>query len=449
MEPLIKIFEADEPVLEKILRRKALDQSATAAVVAEVLSAVRGDGDAAVCALTARFGGPELRPDQLRVNDEEIKAAYGLVEENFLSSLRLAIKNITAYHQKQQANSWFKTDENGAILGQLVRPLRRVGIYVPGGKASYPSSVLMNAIPAKVAGVREIAMVSPPASDGSMNPYTLVAAAEVGISEIYKAGGAQAVAALAYGTASIPRVDKITGPGNIYVTLAKQQVYGQVDIDMLAGPSEVLIIADETADPGYVAADLLSQAEHDERASAILLTPSRELAGKVQEQVAGQAGRLGRYEIITHSLADYGAIVITGDIDQAFDLANQAAPEHLELMLAEPFRWLFKVENAGAVFMGHYSPEPVGDYLAGPNHILPTGGTARFYSPLGVDAFLKRTSLIAYNEPALEQVGADVINLAGVEGLSAHANAVRIRMKNCSKERGGFKQLQNTKLRED
>ncbi|WP_134218019.1 MULTISPECIES: histidinol dehydrogenase [Pelotomaculum] len=446
---MIKIFEADEPVLEKILRRKALDQSATAAVVAEVLSAVRGDGDAAVCALTARFGGPELRPDQLRVNDEEIKAAYGLVEENFLSSLRLAIKNITAYHQKQQANSWFKTDENGAILGQLVRPLRRVGIYVPGGKASYPSSVLMNAIPAKVAGVREIAMVSPPASDGSMNPYTLVAAAEVGISEIYKAGGAQAVAALAYGTASIPRVDKITGPGNIYVTLAKQQVYGQVDIDMLAGPSEVLIIADETADPGYVAADLLSQAEHDERASAILLTPSRELAGKVQEQVAGQAGRLGRYEIITHSLADYGAIVITGDIDQAFDLANQAAPEHLELMLAEPFRWLFKVENAGAVFMGHYSPEPVGDYLAGPNHILPTGGTARFYSPLGVDAFLKRTSLIAYNEPALEQVGADVINLAGVEGLSAHANAVRIRMKNCSKERGGFKQLQNTKLRED
>lgn len=433
MEPLIKIFEADEPVLEKILSRKNLDQSETAALVAEVLAAVRGGGDEAVCALTARFGGPALRPDQLRVHEEEIRAAYSLVDEDFLRSLRLAIKNITAYHQKQQASSWFKTDENGAVLGQLVRPLRRAGIYVPGGKASYPSSVLMNAIPAKVAGVREIAMVSPPASDGSMNPYTLAAAAEVGISEIYKAGGAQAVAALAYGTASIPRVDKITGPGNIYVTLAKQQVYGQVDIDMLAGPSEVLIIADETADPGYVAADLLSQAEHDERASAILLTPSRALAGKVQEQAARQAARLDRCAIIKRSLADYGAIVITGDIDQAFDLANQAAPEHLELMLAEPFRWLYKVENAGAVFLGHYSPEPVGDYLAGSNHILPTGGTARFYSPLGVDAFLKRTSLIAYNGPALAQVGADVIELAGVEGFSAHANAVRIRMENCSK----------------
>ncbi|MDD4237342.1 MAG: histidinol dehydrogenase [Desulfotomaculaceae bacterium] len=433
---MIKIFETDELVLEKIVHRKALDQSETGALVAEILAAVRGGGDEAVCAFTARFGGPELRPDQLRVTGEEIKAAYGLVEENYLGSLRLAIKNITDYHQKQQANSWFKTDENGAILGQLVRPLRRVGIYVPGGKASYPSSVLMNAIPAKVAGVREIAMITPPAVDGSLSPYTLVAAAEVGVTEIYKAGGAQAVAALAYGTASIPRVDKITGPGSIYVTLAKQQVYGQVDIDMLAGPSEVLIIADETADPAFIAADLLSQAEHDEMASAMLLTPCRELAGQVQEQVASQAAKLERCEIIKRSLAGYGAIVITGDIDQAFELANQAAPEHLELMLAEPFRWLFRVENAGAVFLGHYSPEPVGDYLAGPNHILPTGGTARFYSPLGVDAFMKRTSLIAYNGPALEQVGADVINLAGVEGFSAHANAVRIRLKNCSKERG-------------
>lgn len=436
MEPLIKIFASDELVLEKILGRKALDQSKTAAQVAEILAAVRNGGDEEICALTARFGGPALRPEQLRVTTEEIKAAYDLVEESVLSSLRLAIKNITAYHQKQQANSWFKTDENGVILGQLVRPLCRVGIYVPGGKAAYPSSVLMNAIPAKVAGVREIAMVSPPAADGSMNPYALVAASEVGISEIYKAGGAQAVAALAYGTASIPRVDKITGPGNIYVTLAKQQVYGQVDIDMLAGPSEVLIIADETANPGFVAADLLSQAEHDEMASAILLTPCRELAVKVQEQIAIQSARLERAEIIKRSLADYGAIVITGDIDRAFDLANLIAPEHLELMLAEPFRWLYRVENAGAVFLGHYSPEPVGDYLAGPNHILPTGGTARFYSPLGVDAFLKRTSLIAYNAPALEQVGADVINLAGVEGLSAHAGAVRIRMTNYSQEKG-------------
>lgn len=436
MEPLLNIFEANEPVLDKILHRKNLDQSETAALVAEILLAVRVGGDEAVCAFTARFGGPELRPDQLRVTGEEIESAYGLVEKDYLRSLRLAVKNITAYHQKQLANSWFKTDENGAILGQLVRPLRRVGIYVPGGKASYPSSVLMNAIPARVAGVREIAMVSPPAAGGSLNPYTLVAAAEVGLSEIYKAGGAQSVAALAYGTEFIPKVDKITGPGNIYVTLAKKQVYGQVDIDMLAGPSEVLIIADETADPAFIAADLLAQSEHDEMASAMLLTPCRELAGKVQEQVARQAAQLDRYEIIKRSLADYGAIVITDDIEQAFDLANQVAPEHLELMLAEPFRWLFKVENAGAVFLGHYSPEPVGDYLAGPNHILPTGGTARFYSPLGVDAFIKRTSLIAYNSSALEQVGADVIELAGVEGLSAHANAVRIRLKNCSKERG-------------
>lgn len=436
MEPFIKIFEADEPVIEKMLHRKALDHNKTAASVAEILASVRDGGDEAVCALTARFDGPKLRPDQLRVTEEEIKTAYTLVREDYLSSLRLAIKNITTYHQKQQANSWFKTDENGAMLGQLVRPLRRVGIYVPGGKASYPSSVLMNAIPARVAGVREIAMVSPPAADGSLSPYTLVAAAEVGINEIYKAGGAQAVAALAYGTASIPRVDKITGPGNIYVTFAKQQVYGQVDIDMLAGPSEVLIIADETADPAFVAADLLSQAEHDEMASAILLTPCRELAVKVQQEVTRQGALLERCEIINRSLADYGAIVITEDLDQAFNLANQAAPEHLELMLEEPFRWLFRVENAGAVFLGHYSPEPVGDYLAGPNHVLPTGGTSRFYSPLGVDAFLKRTSMIAYNRLALEQVGADVINLAGVEGLGAHANAVEIRMKKNCKEKG-------------
>lgn len=436
MEALIRIYEADEPVIEKIQRRKALDHRQTAALVAEILSEVRSGGDRAVCALTARFGGPELRPDQLKVTGAEIKAAYDLVEKSFLDSLRLAIQNITAYHQKQQANSWFKTDENGAILGQMVRPLRRVGIYVPGGKASYPSSVLMIAIPARVAGVRELVMVSPPAEDGLLNPYTLVAAAEVGISEIYKAGGAQAVAALAYGTESIPQVDKITGPGNIYVTLAKQQVYGQVDIDMLAGPSEVLIIADETADPGFVAADLLSQAEHDEMASAILLTPCYELAGKVQEEVARQAAGLDRREIIKKSLADYGAIVITGDIEHAFDLANRIAPEHLELMLAEPFRWLFRVENAGAVFLGHYSPEPVGDYLAGPSHVLPTGGTAKFYSPLGVDTFLKKTSLISYNSTALEQVAADVINLAGVEGFHAHANSVKIRLKNTKKIEG-------------
>ena len=430
----IRIIGPEDPALEQILKREHAGRELAAAAVAEVIAAVRARGDAAVCEYTARFGGPNLLPEMLKIGPGEIEAAYGMVDGRVLESIRLALRNITEFHKKQLVQSWFKTGKKGAIVGQMVRPLRRVGIYVPGGKASYPSSVLMNAIPARVAGVKEIAMATPPAIDGMVNPCTLVAAAEAGVTEIYRAGGAQAVAALAFGTATLARVDKITGPGNIYVTLAKQQVYGQVDIDMLAGPSEILIIADGTANPAYAAADLLSQAEHDEMASAVLLTPSRGLAEQVRDELARQAAVLPRSAIIARSLNQYGAIVVTADLAEAFDLANRFAPEHLELMVADPFSWLSRVENAGAVFLGHHSPEPVGDYVAGPNHVLPTGGTARFYSPLGVDTFLKKTSLIAYTRDALAGVGEDIVRLAETEGLHAHANSVRVRLENDKRE---------------
>ncbi|HPZ43910.1 MAG TPA: histidinol dehydrogenase [Bacillota bacterium] len=436
VEPIIKVVKSSDPLLEKLLERNFLAQVQAAELVNEVLTSVRTRGDTAVCDYTRRFGGPALQPADLKVKDEEIEAAYSLVGQDYLQSLRRALANITAFHRKQLQQSWFETQENGAILGQLVRPLERVGIYVPGGKASYPSSVLMNAVPAKVAGVKEIAMVTPPASDGSVNPYTLVAAAEAGVREIYKIGGAQAIAALAFGTAVVPRVDKITGPGNIHVTLAKRQVYGVVDIDMLAGPSEILIIADAKADPSFIAADLLSQAEHDEMASSVLLTPCGELAVRVQEEVARQLSLLDRRDIIESSLERYGAIVITVDLEEAFQLAGRFAPEHLEVMVDEPFHWLSRVKNAGAVFLGPHTPEPAGDYLAGPNHVLPTGGTARFYSPLGVDAFLKKTSLIAYTRAALDEEAEAIVKLAEVEGLSAHANAVKVRMKKYVREKG-------------
>jgi len=436
VEPIIKVVKSSDPLLEKLQERNFLAQVQAAELVNEVLTSVRTRGDTAVCDYTRRFGGPALQPADLKVKDEEIEAAYSLVGQDYLQSLRRALANITAFHRKQLQQSWFETQENGAILGQLVRPLERVGIYVPGGKASYPSSVLMNAVPAKVAGVKEIAMVTPPASDGSVNPYTLVAAAEAGVREIYKIGGAQAIAALAFGTAVVPRVDKITGPGNIHVTLAKRQVYGVVDIDMLAGPSEILIIADAKADPSFIAADLLSQAEHDEMASSVLLTPCGELAVRVQEEVARQLSLLDRRDIIESSLERYGAIVITVDLEEAFQLAGRFAPEHLEVMVDEPFHWLSRVKNAGAVFLGPHTPEPAGDYLAGPNHVLPTGGTARFYSPLGVDAFLKKTSLIAYTRAALDEEAEAIVKLAEVEGLSAHANAVKVRMKKYVREKG-------------
>jgi len=423
----VKLVNGNTLQLDKILGRKTIVREEIALQVAEIIAQVQEDGDEAICRLNARFDGCVLTPEQLLVSREEIDAAYGSVDEDFLAAIRKAHENISAFHRRQQQNSWFHTGNGGTILGQMVRPLKRVGIYVPGGKAPYPSSVLMNGIPARIAGVREIAMVTPPDTNGRINPHILVAAEEVGVTEIYKIGGAQGIAALAYGTKTLPQVDKITGPGNIYVTAAKQQVYGVVDIDMLAGPSEILIIADASADPEYVAADLLSQAEHDEMSAAILLTPSAALAKRVQSSVAAQTARLSRQKIINNCLENYGAIVITEDLEQAFSLANRIAPEHLELMIEEPFSWLDRVENAGAVFMGHFSPETVGDYLAGTNHVLPTSGTARFYSAIGVDTFIKKTSVIYYTSTGLHEVKKHLIKLAEVEGFTAHAAAVHVR----------------------
>lgn len=425
---MIRIINANDPNTDVLLSRQPAGREEAAANVSGVLAAVKTEGDAALCRLTKQYDKIEIKPEQIKVSKEEIDSAYLLVDDDFLAALRLARDNIVSFHTKQLSRSWFEPDSEGNILGQLIRPLTRVGIYVPGGTASYPSSVLMNSVPAQVAGVREIAMVTPPGSDGRVNPYTLVAAAEAGVTEIYRVGGAQAIAALAYGTETIGKVDKITGPGNLYVTLAKQQVYGQVDIDMLAGPSEILVVADSSADPRYAAADLLSQAEHDVLASAILLTPDQQLAKRVQQELAAQLAVLPRANIASQSINNYSAIILTRDIDEAIELANRFAPEHLELMVAEPFQWLGKITNAGAIFLGANSPEPVGDYLAGPNHVLPTGGTARFYSPLSVDTFMKKSSIIAYSRKALEKTGRHIMKLAGVEGLEAHANAVRIRL---------------------
>ncbi len=425
---MIRIFQKGDPALKGLMERNPAGREEAFAGVAEIIKMVRRDGDQALCRYAAEFDRVEIKPADIKVGPQEIEQAYRLVDGEFLDSLRLALSNIEKYHRRQAVNSWFDTDGDGTILGQMVAPLARVGIYVPGGKASYPSSVLMNAIPAKVAGIPEIVMVTPPGRDGKINPHTLVAAAEAGVDEIYRVGGAQAIAALAYGTESIKPVVKITGPGNLYVTLAKQQVYGRVDIDMLAGPSEVLVVADSGANPRFIAADLLSQAEHDEMAAGVLITPDQDLARAVRDELERQLAELDRRETAARSVRDYGAIIITGNIEEAIDLANEYAPEHLELMLSDPFSWLGRVRAAGAVFLGQYSPEPVGDYLAGPNHVLPTGGTARFYSPLGVDAFIKRTSVISYTRPALERVAANIIKLAGVEGLDAHARAVKVRI---------------------
>lgn len=425
---MIRIFQKGDPALKGLLERNPGGREEASSLVAQIIKTVQRDGDRALCRYAAEFDRVELKTPDIRVGPQEIEQAYRLVDGEFLDSLRLAQSNIEKYHRRQAVNSWFDTDGQGTILGQLVTPLARVGIYVPGGKASYPSSVLMNAIPARVAGVPEIVMVTPPGRDGNINPHTLVAASEAGVDEIYRVGGAQAIAALAYGTESIRPVAKITGPGNLYVTLAKQQVYGRVDIDMLAGPSEVLVVAEAGANPRFIAADLLSQAEHDEMAAAVLITPDSALALAVRDELERQLAELGRRETAAASLRDYGAIIITGSIEEAIELANEYAPEHLELMLADPFSRLGSIKAAGAVFLGQYSPEPVGDYLAGPNHVLPTGGTARFYSPLGVDAFIKKTSVISYTRPALERVAANIIKLAGVEGLDAHARAIKVRM---------------------
>lgn len=425
---MIRIIQANDPDVERVIKKEYAQEGVYEERVREILDNVKSRGNESVLEYTARFDGAILTPDTLRVSEQEIEAAYDSVDADFVRAVRKARDNIADFHRKQLHNSWLEPDADGTILGQLIRPLERVGIYVPGGTAIYPSSVLMNAVPAKVAGVAEIVMVAPPSKSGGIEAATLVAAHEAGVTEIYKLGGAQAIAALAYGTETIRKVDLISGPGNIYVTLAKKFVYGQVNIDMLAGPSEILVIADDSADPVCVAADLLSQAEHDVLASAILLTPSSELAQKVQAEITRQVGYLSRKEIMTASLRDYSAIIVTGGLDEAIDLANRYAPEHLELAVADPFSILGKIKNAGAIFMGHFTPEPVGDYIAGPNHVLPTGGTARFYSPLNVDTFMKKSSVIAYSPARLREHGRDIIKLAETEGLDAHANAIRVRL---------------------
>jgi len=380
-----------------------------------------------VLAFTEKFDRVRLAPGDIKVTTAEIAGAYATVQPKTVEALKLAARNIRAFHEKQKLTSWVSQEPHGVILGQLARPLQSVGIYVPGGKAVYPSSVLMNAVPAKVAGVERVVMCSP-VPGGALDPSILVAADIAGVTEIYKIGGAQAVAAMAYGTATVPRVDKIVGPGNIYVATAKRLVFGQVDIDMIAGPSEVLVIADDTADPSYVAADLLSQAEHDELASAILVTPSRRLADKVIAEIDRQMANLVRREIAGKSIDRFGAVVIVKDLAEAADISNAIAPEHLELSVEKPFELLALIRNAGAIFLGHYSPESVGDYVAGPNHVLPTGGTARFFSPLSTDDFMKKSSLIFYTKEGLDKVGDAVTLIADVEGLEAHGNTIRVRM---------------------
>ena len=412
--------------LEELKERATVDFRYYEKVVQNILARVKAEGDPALLKYTEKFDGVDLSDRGLRVTDDEIDRAYGEVSEDFLRSMRLAIRNITDYHKKQSRNSWFSSSD-GIILGQKVTPIASVGIYVPGGTAAYPSSVLMNAIPAKEAGVKRIVMVTPPNKEGQLSAGVLVAARELEIDEIYKIGGAQAVGALAYGTESIEKVNKIVGPGNIYVATAKREVYGYVDIDMIAGPSEILIIADDSADAKYIAADLLSQAEHDELSSAILITISKELGDTVIKEVERQVLALERKDIIEKSLANYGKVILAGNLEEAVELSNKIAPEHLELCVKEPFDLLNKVENAGAIFLGNYSPESLGDYLAGPNHVLPTSGTAKFYSPLSVDDFIKKSSIIYYNREALQKVRDDIMVLAEAEGLTAHKNSIKVR----------------------
>lgn len=414
-------------LLEDLLKRSPNSYEKYEASVKEILDRVKSEGDEAVFAYTKQFDGALTDASNILVTEEEIQEAYRLVDESLLAVIRKSKNNIRVYHEKQRQYSWFDSKPDGTILGQKVTPLERVGVYVPGGKAAYPSSVLMNIMPAKVAGVDEIIMVTPPGKDGKITPTTLVAAKEAGADKIYKAGGAQAIAALAFGTESIPKVDKIVGPGNIYVALAKKSVYGYVSIDSIAGPSEILVLADETANPRYVAADLLSQAEHDEMASAILVTTSMELAEKVSAQTDVFIGELSRGEIIQKSLDNYGHILVADTLQDAIDAANEIASEHLEIMTANPFEVMTQIRNAGAIFIGENSSEPLGDYFAGPNHVLPTNGTARFFSPLSVDDFIKKSSIISYSRSALEAAHKDIEAFAEAEHLTAHANSVRVR----------------------
>ena len=414
-------------LLEDLLKRSPNSYGKYEASVKEILENVRSGRDEAVFTYTKQFDGADIDASNIRVTEEEIQEAYSQVDESLLMVIRKAKTNIQTYHEELRQYSWFDSRPDGTILGQKVTPLVRVGVYVPGGKAAYPSSVLMNIMPAKVAGVDEIIMVTPPGKDGKVTPTTLVAAKEAGADKIYKAGGAQAIAALAFGTESIPKVDKIVGPGNIYVALAKKSVYGYVSIDSIAGPSEILVLADETANPRYVAADLLSQAEHDEMASAILVTTSMDLAQKVSAHVDEFVRQLSRGEIIRKSLDNYGHILVADTLQDAIDAANEIASEHLEIMTANPFEVMTRIRNAGAIFIGEHSSEPLGDYFAGPNHVLPTNGTARFFSPLSVDDFIKKSSIISYSREALEAAHRDIETFAEAEHLTAHANSIRVR----------------------
>lgn len=419
--------ESKENILENLLKRSPNQYDQYESSVNEILENVKAHGDQAVFNYTKQLDKADISTDNLYVTEEEIKEAYSLVDDKLIETMKKSIQNIRDFHERQVRNSWFETREDGVILGQRITPLESVGVYVPGGKAAYPSSVLMNIIPAHVAGVKRIVMSTPPGADGKVTPATLVAAHLAGASEVVKVGGAQAIAALAYGTESIKKVDKIVGPGNIFVALAKKTVYGHVSIDSVAGPSEILVLADETANPRFVAADLLSQAEHDELASAILVTTSRELAEQVSKQVDVFAASLSRKEIITKSIENYGYILVADSMEDAIDVVNEIASEHLEILTKNPFDTMTRVKNAGAIFLGEYSSEPLGDYFAGPNHVLPTNGTAKFFSPLSVDDFIKKSSVISYSKEALEDAHEDIIHFAKAEHLTAHANSIAVR----------------------
>ena len=419
--------ESKSNILENLLKRSPNSYGKFESAVADILANVKSRGDDALFEYTRNFDKADINPSNIVVTQEEIDEAYSLVDDKLLDVIRKALVNIRDYHEKQKQYSWFDSKPDGTILGQKVTALSRVGVYVPGGKAAYPSSVLMNVMPAKVAGVEQIVMCTPPDKEGKVYPTTLVAAKEAGVDVIYKVGGAQAIAAMAYGTASVPKVDKIVGPGNIYVALAKKAVFGYVSIDSVAGPSEIMVIADETANPRFVAADLLSQAEHDEMASAILVTTSEELAKKVSEEVDGFVKVLSRKEIIQKSLDSYGYILVANDMKEAIDTANEIASEHLEIVTKNPFDTMTRIKNAGAIFLGEYSSEPLGDYFAGPNHVLPTNGTAKFFSPLSVDDFIKKSSIISYSEEALKLIHTDIEDFAKAEKLTAHANSIAVR----------------------
>ncbi|RHT24736.1 histidinol dehydrogenase [Clostridium sp. AM33-3] len=425
---IVKLNEQSRAnILADLLKRDPNNYSAYEDTVQAIVDDVRARGDEALFEYTKKFDGAELSADNIRVTQAEIQEALSQVDPSLLAVMKKSMKNIREYHEKQKQYSWFDSKPNGTILGQKVTALSSVGVYVPGGKAAYPSSVLMNIIPAEVAGVEKIVMVTPPGKDGKVNPVTLIAAHLAGATEVYKVGGAQAIAALAFGTKSIPRVNKIVGPGNIFVALAKKAVYGHVSIDSIAGPSEILVLADETANPRFVAADLLSQAEHDELASAILVTTSMELAEKVSAEAEAFVQKLSRKAILEKSLENYGYILVADSMEDAIETANAIASEHLEIVTKNPFEVMTKIQNAGAIFMGEYSSEPLGDYFAGPNHVLPTNGTAKFFSPLGVDDFIKKSSIIYYSREALEAVHTDIESFAEAEHLTAHANSVRVR----------------------